>query len=88
MVHSVACPEFNSKGVCLMTKQEHMELIILPTDQGEVKVFVYGFKPFGSWGQVVVQLNDLTVNSKGYNRKKTIIRTLTQLHQMLVNNQE
>jgi hypothetical protein len=71
-----------------MTKQEHMEMIILPAEQGEVKVFVYGFKPFGSWGQVVVQLNDITVNSKGYNRKKTIIRTLRQLHQMLVNNQD
>ncbi|WP_409253523.1 hypothetical protein V1502_06335 [Bacillus sp. SCS-153A] len=71
-----------------MTKQEHMEMIILPTDQGEVKVYVYGFKPFGSWGHVFVQLNDLTVDSKGYNRKKTIIRTLTKLHQVLVNSQE
>ncbi|MBM7586636.1 hypothetical protein JOC86_003188 [Bacillus pakistanensis] len=67
-----------------MRKFNHMEAMFLPTDQGMIKIFIYGFQSIGSWGQVIAQLDDVTVNTKGYSRRKTIVRSLTQLHQMLV----
>ncbi|WP_335870417.1 hypothetical protein [Bacillus sp. 2205SS5-2] len=69
-------------------KNNHFEMVILPTDYGDIKVFIYGFQPFGAWGHVVAQYKGSTVTSKGYNRRRTIIRSLSMLHHSLVNEGE
>lgn len=71
-----------------MQKNNHFETIFLPSNSGIVKIYIYGFKPYGSWGQVFASLNDVTVNIKGYNRKKTIIRALANLNESLLNIKE
>ncbi len=68
-----------------MKKTDQMELMFFPSESGLIKVYIYGFKPFGAYGQVFAELNDVTVTAKGYYRKKTIIRTLMMLHHHLVN---
>lgn len=76
--------EFIRKGDVAMRKNNRVELIYLPTDSGVVKIYIYGFKPFGAWGQVFASMNDVSVNVKGFNRKKTIIRSLTVLNESLL----
>ncbi|MEK3887145.1 hypothetical protein [Bacillus sp. FSL K6-3431] len=66
----------------------NLEIIYLPSKFGMVKVYVYGFKTFGAWGQVFATLDDISVNVKGYNRKKTIVRSLTSLNESLLNMKE
>ncbi|HEY4553366.1 MAG TPA: hypothetical protein VIG80_09245 [Bacillaceae bacterium] len=68
-----------------MQKNHKYEAIFLPTKTGLVKIYIYGFKPYGSWGQVFASINNVSVNMKGYNRKKTIIRALAKLNESLLN---
>ncbi|MEI5905950.1 hypothetical protein WAK64_02565 [Bacillus spongiae] len=60
------------------------EMIILPTDYGDIKVYIYGFEPFCKWGHVIAQYKQNVASSKGCNRKQTIIRTMTMLHHSIV----
>ncbi len=69
-------------------ERNHYEAIFLPTKSGVIKIYIYGFKPRGSWGQVFATKNGITVNVKGYNRRKTIIRSLTKLNDSLLNIKE
>lgn len=71
-----------------MHKNNKFEVIFLPSTSGIVKIYIYGFKPHGSWGQVYSSMNDLSVSVKGYNRKKTIIRSLAKLNESLLNKKE
>ncbi|MBS4177304.1 hypothetical protein [Lederbergia citrea] len=71
-----------------MQKNNQFEAIFLPSKSGIVKIFIYGFQPYGSWGQVFASMNDMSVNVKGYNRKKTIIRAIAKLNESLLNMKE
>jgi hypothetical protein len=68
-----------------MHKHEHMDVLILPTKTGVIKIFSYGFTPHGSWGQVFTEYNDTTVTVKGYHRKKAIIKSISRLNDSLLN---
>ncbi|MBS4198772.1 hypothetical protein KHA93_03790 [Bacillus sp. FJAT-49732] len=71
-----------------MRKNNRYEMIFIPTNYGMIKIYIYGFKPYGSWGQVVASMNDLSVNAKGYNRKRTIVKALALLNESLLNMKE
>lgn len=79
---------FFYKGAAEMGKREHMEMIFLPAASGLVKIYVYGFKPQGSWGEVTAEANGVTVQIKGGNRRKAIIRSLARLNESLLNRAE
>ncbi|MDZ5470595.1 hypothetical protein SM124_02415 [Bacillus sp. 31A1R] len=66
-------------------KHQTMELLILPSLSGLIKVHIYGFREQREWGQVFAELNGTVVSAKGYHRKKTIIRTLAKLNESLLN---
>lgn len=68
-------------------KHQHkqMEIIILPSSNGIIKVHIYGFQHYGAWGQVFAELNGTIATAKGYHRKKVVIRALTKLHESLLN---
>jgi hypothetical protein len=68
-----------------MYKNSKYEALFLPTKSGVIKIYIYGFKPHGSWGQVFTSINGVSVNVKGYHRKKTIIRSLEKLNESLLN---
>jgi hypothetical protein len=53
-----------------------------------IKVHIYGYIRPRSLGHVFAEFNNVTVDAKGYNRNKTIIKTLTCLHNTLVNNKD
>ncbi|UYM81927.1 hypothetical protein OF848_16795 [Heyndrickxia coagulans] len=63
---------------------ERMDRIFIPAEAGYIKIYVFGFLRDSAWGQVFAEYNGLTVVVKGYNRKKTIIRALTKLHESLL----
>ncbi|GER68121.1 hypothetical protein BpJC7_27770 [Weizmannia acidilactici] len=63
---------------------ERMDMFFIPAKEGYIKIYVYGFLHDSSWGQVFTEYNGLTVVVKGYNRKKTIIRSLTKMHESLL----
>lgn len=67
-----------------MKLNTRMEVLFLPSNTGMIKIFIYGFLSDGAWGRVYASLNDVTVVEKGYNRKKTIIQSLTKLHNSLL----
>src|SRR5690606_24782262 len=71
-----------------MRKNNRFENIFIPTNTGMIKVYIYGFQPYGSWGQVTASMNDLCVNVKGYNRKRTIVKALASLNESLINMKE
>jgi hypothetical protein len=62
-----------------------MEMMIFPSDKGMIKLYIYGFQGYGNWGKVYATYNDITVSSKGYHRKKAIVRSLVKIHESLVN---
>ena len=45
-----------------------------------MKIYIYGFANGGA-GKVYATLNDVVSSSKGYNKKRTIIRAVERLHQ-------
>ncbi|WP_018663001.1 hypothetical protein [Heyndrickxia acidiproducens] len=63
---------------------DRMDMIFIPTEKGYIKIFVYGFFHDRSWGQVFTEYNGITVVVKGYNRKKTMIRSLSKMHESLL----
>ncbi|MDQ0214823.1 hypothetical protein J2S13_001220 [Oikeobacillus pervagus] len=69
-----------------MNKSDRMELILIPSNKGFIKIHIYGFETYGAWGQVFAQLNEITVNMKGFHKKKTLIKTLVRLHDTLKKN--
>ena len=71
-----------------MVKNNTYEALFLPTKSGVIKIYIYGFKPYGSWGNVITSMNTVSVNVKVYNRKKTIIRSLEKLNESLLNMKE
>lgn len=60
-------------------------ILFIPSTSGLIKVHIYGFNKLGSSGQAFSELNGVSVRAKGYNRKKTIIRSLSKLHEALLN---
>jgi len=74
----------DKKGDIVVTHRERMGLMLLPIENGLIKIYIYGFGQAGAWGQVFVQFDDLTVNIKGYHQKRTIIRALRKLNEMLL----
>ncbi|RLQ90602.1 hypothetical protein [Falsibacillus albus] len=68
-----------------MKRFEQMELILLPIEQGLIKIYVYGFNSKGAWGRVYAELNESNISIKGYHRKKTIIKALSKLNEKLLN---
>ncbi|MBS4217932.1 hypothetical protein KHA96_06300 [Bacillus sp. FJAT-49711] len=71
-----------------MRKNNRFEVIFIPANSGMIKIYIYGFKPYGSWGRVFAAMNDISINVKGYNRKRTIIKALAQLNESLLNMKE
>jgi hypothetical protein len=72
----------------VMNQYKRMEILFLPTERGMIKVHIYGYIRPRSLGHVFAEFNNVTVDAKGYNRNKTIIKTLTCLHNTLVNNKD
>ncbi|GIN89965.1 hypothetical protein J6TS1_03840 [Siminovitchia terrae] len=71
-----------------MRKNKDYEAVFLPSKSGVIKIYIYGFKPYGSWGEVHTSMNGVSVSVRGYNRKKTIIRSLKKLNESLLNIKE
>ncbi|MCM3663237.1 hypothetical protein M3204_02390 [Mesobacillus subterraneus] len=61
-----------------------MEMIFIPAKNGYIKVYVYGFSNLGTWGNAVAEFNGVTVTAKGFNKKRTIVRSISKLHESLV----
>lgn len=61
-----------------------MEMIFIPAKNGYIKVYVYGFSNLGTWGNAVAVFNGVTVTAKGFNKKRTIVRSISKLHESLV----
>lgn len=61
-----------------------MEMIFIPTKNGYIKVFVYGFNRLGTWGSAVAVFNEESVSAKGFNKKRTIVHALAKLHRSLL----
>lgn len=59
------------------------EFIFIPTSNGTIKIYSYGFLGHGSPGKVYATFNDLVVSSKGYNRKRTIVKALSKLNEIM-----
>lgn len=60
-----------------------MEFIFIPANNGIIKLYVYGFSGMNAPGKVYATYNDFVVSSKGYNRKRTIVKALSKLHESL-----
>jgi hypothetical protein len=73
--------EKNKNKVINMHK---MEVLFIPSSSGIIKIYIYGFIK-GSAGKVYATLNDVVSSSKGYNKKRTIIKAVSKLHQSLSN---
>jgi hypothetical protein len=61
-----------------------MEMIFIPAKNGYIKVYVYGFSNLGTCGNAVAEFNGVTVTAKGFNKKRTIVRSISKLHESLV----
>jgi hypothetical protein len=61
-----------------------MEMIFIPAKNGYIKVYVYGFSSLGTWGNAVAEFNGVTVTAKGFNKKRTIVRSISKLHESLL----
>jgi hypothetical protein len=73
------------KGEFMVEKKQQMEVFFLPSTAGLIKIYINGFKPYDSRGQVNAILNDVTISIKGHHRKKTVVRALASLHESLLN---
>ncbi|HAQ07666.1 MAG TPA: hypothetical protein DCR24_09160 [Bacillus bacterium] len=61
-----------------------MEMMFIPAKNGYIKVFIYGFSNLGTWGNAVAVFNGIAVTAKGFNKKRTIVRSIAKLHESLV----
>jgi hypothetical protein len=61
-----------------------IEMIFIPAKKGYIKIFIYGFSNLGTWGNAVAEYNGLTVSAKGFNKKRTIVRSIAKLHESLM----
>lgn len=61
-----------------------MEIIFIPSKDGMIKVFIYGFFNLGTWGKAVAELKGVAVTANGFSKKRTIVRALTKLHETLI----
>lgn len=61
-----------------------MELIFIPAKNGYIKVFVNGFSNLGTLGNAVAEYKGVAVTAKGFNKKRTIVRSIAKLHESLV----
>ena len=57
---------------------QKMELIFIPAENGMIKVYIYGFLA-GGYGKVFATYRDFVVSSKGYNKRRTIVKALSKL---------
>ncbi len=71
-----------------MRHDTNMEMLLLPSSNGMIKIYIYGFKTSKSYGKVFVEYNGITVEDKGSRKEKLIIKALTKLHQALVNEKD
>ncbi|MET3698170.1 hypothetical protein SAMN05877753_10826 [Bacillus oleivorans] len=67
-----------------MKSQAKMEVLVLPNVNGTIKVWIYGYQRAGDFGKAIAVYGNTVVTAKGYNRKKTIVRSLTKLNQLLI----
>lgn len=67
-----------------MKKSRSYEAIFLPSKSGVIKMYIYGFKTYDSWGSVFASLNGVSVHVKGYNRKKAMVRSVKKLNESLL----
>lgn len=65
-----------------------MEVCVLPCNGGYIKIWIYGYRKAGDFGRVVAVFGDTHVTAKGYNRKKTIIRSISKLNQVILDQQK
>lgn len=65
-----------------------MDIYILPNASGNVKIWVYGYQRKGDFGRVVAVYGRAVVTAKGYNRKRTIIKAVSKLNQLLSDQQK
>jgi len=63
-----------------------MEMMIIPTDTGCMKMFIYGFKEPSSKGKIITEYNEHVAIAKGYNFKDTMLRSLAKLNKTITNN--
>jgi hypothetical protein len=61
------------------------EMMLIPSNYGMIKVYIYGFYPPKGMGKVYASLDDTVVSCKGTCKKKTIIRALSKLNEILSN---
>lgn len=61
-----------------------IEMIFIPAKNGYIKIFIYGFSNLGTWGNAVAEFNGITVSAKGFNKKRTIVRSIAKLHESLM----
>lgn len=61
-----------------------MEVLMVPTTAGLMKIYIYGFQNGGA-GKVYATLNQRVNTSKGYNKRLAIIRAVERLHQSFTN---
>jgi hypothetical protein len=68
----------------LVDYETRIEMIFIPAKNWYIKVFVYGFNHLGSWGNAVAVFNGVSASAKGFNKKRTIVHSLSKLHTLLV----
>ena len=66
-----------------MKKGIHLDILRIPTNHGTIIVYTQGFQDPQSKGKVFAEINGQTASAVGYNRKRTIVRVIVQLHQKL-----
>lgn len=60
-----------------------MEMIFIPAKNGYLKVFIYGFSSLGTFGNAIAEFNGITAAAKGFNKKRTVVRSIVKLHESL-----
>lgn len=71
-----------------MKSGDVLEILYVPTTNGMMRISIYGFQSSGTSGYVQASLNDITVTEKGINRKKTVVKCVSSLHEMIMNSPE
>ncbi|MEW9501495.1 hypothetical protein [Jeotgalibacillus marinus] len=66
-----------------MKKGIKLDILRIPTDQGTIVVYTKGFPEEHKKGKVFAEMNGQSVTAVGHNRKRTIVRAITQLHKKL-----
>ncbi|KUP08765.1 hypothetical protein Q73_04610 [Bacillus coahuilensis m2-6] len=63
------------------------DIMIIPLDIGDVRLYIKGFKE-EKFGEVTLYYKSVVLRNKGRNRKKTMIKCLSQLHESLVSDEK